>query len=132
MIKVIVVKKIVNCRLVIECINEEGKSKSVIEGKGYYNEINDLKIVYFTNDNNKYKYEYTENKVTIHFNDSCYNFKLNEKGEGQIKNGEFILKLTTFASKIEIDDNCLNVNYILHQGNIKLGDYKTSLFLQAA
>lgn len=120
-------QKIVECKLVIECNNEDGSSQSVIEGKGYYKESDNLKVVYFTNDNNKYKYEYRENTVTIYFNDSCYNFRLNKNSEGEIKNGEFVLKLTTFASKIEINDNCIKVDYTLYQNNIKLGEYKTSL-----
>lgn len=121
-------KKIVECKLVIECNNEDGNSKSVIEGRGYYKETDGMKIIYFNNDSDKYKYEYINDKVVIYFNDSCYNFILNKKGEGEIKNGEFILKLTTLASKIEFNNNCICVDYSLYQNDIKLGEYKTNLF----
>lgn len=121
-------KKIIECKLVIECINEEGNNKSVIEGRGYYKETDGIKVIYFNNDSDKYKYEYANDGVTIYFNDSCYNFILNKKGEGKIKNGEFILKLTTLASKIEFNNNCICVDYSLYQNDIELGKYKTSLF----
>ena len=121
-------RKIVNCKLNIECISEEGKSESNIQGKGYYKQENEEIIVYFTSGNDKYKYEYKNNELIISFNDSSYSFKLNSKSEGEIKNGDFVLKFTTFTSKLEINNNSILVDYKMYQNKMEIGTYKSKLF----
>lgn len=120
--------RLIECKLVIESFIEGKKDSSIIKGKGYIREDDNNKIVYFFNNNDKFKYEYSDNKVVIHFNDSFYEFKLKEKSEGVIKNGDYVLKITTYASKIELNNNMIIVDYELYQNNFKLGEYKTSLF----
>lgn len=120
--------RLIECKLVIESFIEGKKDSSIIKGKGFIKEDDMNKVIYFSNNENKFKYEYNDDNVLIHFNDSYYDFKLKTRGEGVIKNGDYVLKITTYASKIEINNNSIIVNYELYQNNFKLGEYKTSLF----
>lgn len=121
-------KKIVECKLVIDSKTEGAANKVVIEGKGYYKKENEKIIIYFVNEDNKYKYEYELGGLTISFNDSFYNFKLNKKRKGIIKNGDLSLEITTFANKLEINENSIFLDYKLYQNDFEIGEYKTSLF----
>lgn len=119
-------QKIVNCKLVITSkIN--GKSEdTVIEGKGYYKKEKE-QIVYFTSSDIRYKYEINDNKLKIYCNDSWYEFIDNQFSYGEIKNGDYIFKITTFTNKLEINDNYILLNYELSQNKVLIGQYFTEL-----
>ena len=46
----------------------------------------------------------------------------NEKNTGEIKNGDYIFKITTLASKIEVLNNCIILNYSVYQEEL-IGNY---------
>lgn len=118
----ILVKKIINCKLSIDRIVENDKDTFVCEGKGYYRCINDEVVVFFSSGDIKYKYVYKEGYLTVFCNNSKYIFKENEKKFGEIKNGDYIFKITTLASKIEINSNSIILNYSLYQDDL-VGTY---------
>lgn len=120
--------KIVNCKLEIISYIDKMKDTSIIEGKGYYKKDDNKIVVYFSNENSKCKYEYENNVLTIYFNDSKYIFKNKKRSVGQIKNGDYVFEITTFANKLEINNNSILLDYTLFQNNIELGKYITSLF----
>lgn len=124
--KVIVVQKIVNCKLEINRIIDDKEEISVIQGKGYYKDSEGI-VVFFSTDSVNCKYVYVDNSLTILFNDSKYIFKKDEEGIGQIKNGDYILKITTFASKLEVNDSFIVVDYTLYQSNVMIGKYYSKL-----
>jgi len=118
--------KIVDCKLIINRVINEKEEKSVIAGKGYYKENDDEISVFFSSDNAKYKYIYKEDCLVVICNDSKYIFKEGIKEIGEIKNGDYVFKITTLASKIEVSNNLIVLNYSLYQGDI-LGTYYSTL-----
>lgn len=123
---VILVQKVIECELVIVSEINDKKDTSVIRGKGYCRD-EEFFVVYFTSGNGKYKYIVKEDEIEIYYNDSCYKFKNKMFSEGQIKNGDYIFKITTFASKIEIFDNLILIDYELSQNDKLIGKYYTKL-----
>ena len=119
--------KLVNCKLKIKSIIDNKIDVNVIEGKGYCKKDTYL-VVYFTSNDIKYKYEYRDNELKIYCNDSQYCFKKGKNSFGKIKNGDYIFEITTFASKLEVNENCVLLNYELLQNNSLIGKYETSLF----
>jgi hypothetical protein len=119
-------QKIVDCKLVINRVVDKKEETSVVQGKGYYRIENDEKIVFFTSENIKYKYIYSNGILTVLCNDSRYVFKENIKEIGEIKNGDYIFKVTTFASKIEVCDSYIILNYSLYQADL-IGSYTSKL-----
>ncbi len=119
-------QKIVNCKLEINRIIDDKEEISAIEGKGYYKD-NDGIVVFFSNEGVSCKYIYKDNVLTILFNDSKYIFKIDEEGIGEIKNGDYILKITTFASKLEVNSSFIVVDYTLYQSNVIIGKYYSKL-----
>ena len=123
---VIWVQKIIDCELVITSEINNKCETIVISGRGYYKKEKEI-IIYFTSDNIRYKYIVIKDKVEIYCNDSHYNFWVNKEDIGEIKNGDYIFKITTLANKIEITDNFVLINYELKQNNILIGKYLTKL-----
>lgn len=123
---VIWVQKIIDCELVITSEINNKCETIVISGRGYYKKEKEI-IIYFTSDNIRYKYIVIKDKVEIYCNDSHYNFRFNKEDIGEIKNGDYIFKITTLANKIEITDNFVLINYELKQNNILIGKYLTKL-----
>lgn len=119
-------QKIIDCELVITSEINNKCETTVISGRGYYKKENEI-VVYFTSDNIRYKYIVIKDKVEIYCNDSHYNFRLNKEDIGEIKNGDYIFKITTLANKIEITDNSILINYELKQNNVLIGKYLTKL-----
>lgn len=119
-------QKVVDCKLVINRFISEKEETSVIEGKGYYKKDNDEIIVFFSSEDIKYKYILKEGRLTVFCNDSKYIFKENEKGIGEIKNGDYTFKITTFATKIECNDNSIVLEYSLYQQEL-IGTYYSIL-----
>lgn len=113
--------------MVIESNIDGMKETSVIEGKGYYKKENNEIVVYFISDDIKYKYVYENDKLNIYCNDSSYEFKEGKYCEAKIKNGDYVFLITTFATKIEIKDNLIVVNYILSQKDNVFGKYNSQL-----
>jgi len=120
------VQRIIDCELVITSEINNKCETTVISGRGYYKKENET-VVYFTSDNIRYKYIIIKDKVEIYCNDSHYNFTLNNEDIGEIKNGDYIFKITTLTNKIEITDNSILINYELKQNNILIGKYLTKL-----
>ena len=125
--KVVNVKKIVNCKLKIKRVIDKKEETSVIEGKGYYSDKNGEIIVFFSGDGVNYKYIWNKGIVTILCNDSCYKFEVNVKREGIIKSDDYSLEIITLASKIELSNNCIIVNYSLYQQKSLIGHYYSEL-----
>ena len=124
---VIIVQKIVECNLIVNS-EIDGKHDSVtINGKGYYKNDNKEIIIYFSSNENKYKYLYKDNKLYVFSNDSCYEFSEKNYSFGEIKNGDFSLKITTFASKIEIYSDSIVLDYTLSQQDTIIGKYNSIL-----
>ena len=119
-------QKIVNCKLEISGIIDGNEEVSVVEGKGYYKDSDGI-VVFFSNENISCKYMYEDDVLTILFNDSKYIFKNGEQRIGQIKNGDYILKITTFASKLEVNNSFIVVDYTLYQSNVMIGKYFSKL-----
>lgn len=122
----IFVQKIVNCELSIKRIIDNKEEKSIIKGKGYYKKDEEI-IVFFSSEDIKYKYVYNNGTLEVFCNDSKYVFKENVKSFGEIKNGDYIFKITTLASKIEMLDNCIILDYSLYQQNSLIGTYYSKL-----
>lgn len=118
--------KIVNCKLIINRFIGEKEETSIIEGKGYYKKEDEEVVIFFSSDEIKYKYVYEKGKLTVFCNDSKYIFKENEKSIGEIKNGDYIFKITTFAEKIECSENSIILNYSLYQHDL-IGTYYSVL-----
>ena len=117
---------IVNCKLNIKRVVGGKQEISVIEGKGYYKkEYNEI-VVFFSSEDIKYKYVYSNKCLTIWCNDSKYVFRENIKEGGELKNGDYIFRITTLASRIEIFDNCIVLDYSLYQDDL-IGNYYTEL-----
>ena len=119
--------RVINCELIINRVIDRKEENSVIKGKGYYKKEDNQIVVFFLSDEIKYKYIYSEGDLTILCNDSKYKFRENVKEEGQIKNGDYIFKITTLASKIEVNANYIIVNYSLFQNNNLIGTYNSKL-----
>ena len=119
-------QKIVECKLVINRFISDKEETSTIEGKGYYRKDEDEIIVFFSSEETKYKYIYKEGNLTIFCNDSKYTFRENENGIGEIKNGDYVFKITTFAEKIEFNENKIVLNYSLYQQDL-IGTYYSVL-----
>ena len=123
---VILVQKIINCELSIKRIINDKEELSIIKGKGYYKNASDELIVFFSSEDIKYKYIYKNNILTVLCNDSKYVFKEGTKEYGQIKNGDYIFKITTLASKIEINNQYIILDYSLYQNDL-IGTYYSKL-----
>lgn len=119
-------QRVVNCKLVINRFISEKEEISVIEGKGYYKKDDNEVVVFFSSEDVKYKYMYKDGVLNVFCNDSKYTFKENEKGIGEIKNGDFIFKITTFSTKIELTDNSIVLDYSLYQEDL-IGNYYSVL-----
>ena len=124
---VILVQKLVKCNLVVNSEINDEKEMVIVEGNGYYKEEDNCFVIYFTDNESKYKYLYKDNKLHVYCNNSYYIFEENKQGIGEIKNGNFSLKITTFASKIQMSDNLIVLDYTLSQENIILGTYNSVL-----
>ena len=120
-------QKIVNCELSIKRIISEKEESSTIKGKGYYKDDNNEIVVFFSSDDVKYKYVYSNEMLEVFCNDSKYVFKENIKDFGEIKNGDYVFKITTLASKIEVLNNCINLDYSLYQQDMLIGTYYSEL-----
>ena len=120
-------QKIVNCELSIKRIISEKEESSTIKGKGYYKDDNNEIVVFFSSDDVKYKYVYSNEMLEVFCNDSKYVFKENIKDVGEIKNGDYVFKITTLASKIEISNNCIVLDYSLYQQDMLIGTYYSEL-----
>ena len=126
---VIIVQEIVMCKLVIDSEINGKSDTTVVEGKGYHKIEGNEKTVYFTSDNVKYKYVYNDDELIVNCDDSQYVFKLNDEGVGKIKNGDYVFRITTFATRIEVSSRYIILEYNLsQQGNI-IGRYKSKLSL---
>lgn len=123
----IFVQEIVMCKLVIDSYINNKNENVVIEGKGYYKNEKGVISIYFTSEENKYKYFYENDILSISCNDSIYNFKLNREELGKIKNGDYVFEITTFATRIEVGDKFIIVEYNLSQNNTLIGTYKSKL-----
>ena len=120
-------QKLVNCRLVISS-NINGKSDcTVIEGKGYYKVCEEEISVYFTSGEDKYIYVYIDNLLSVFCNESVYVFELNKENIGEIKSDNYTFAITTFATKIEVKDNLIVLNYKLIQNGSLIGTYDSDL-----
>ena len=119
-------QRVVNCKLVINRFISEKEETSVIEAKGYYKKDDNEVVVFFSSEDVKYKYMYKDGVLNVFCNDSKYTFKENEKGIGEIKNGDFIFKITTFSTKIELTDNSIVLDYSLYQEDL-IGNYYSVL-----
>ncbi len=124
---VILVQRKVDCVLEINSEIDGVIQKEEIIGNGYYKSNDEEIVVYFTNSDNRFKYVYSQGVMKVFFNDSCYNFKDKHFMEGEIKNGDYVFKITTFALNIELNDNFILLDYTLSQNNITIGNYKTKL-----
>ena len=82
--------------------------------------------MFFSSEETKYKYIYKEGNLTIFCNDSKYTFRENENGIGEIKNGDYVFKITTFTEKIEFNENKIVLNYSLYQQDL-IGTYYSVL-----
>ncbi len=120
-------QKIVNCELSIKRVIGDKDETSVIKGKGYFKEDNGETVVFFSNEEAKYKYVYNNGLLEVFCNDSKYTFKENVKDFGEIKSGEYIFKITTLASKIEVMNNCIVLDYSLYQQDMLIGTYYSRL-----
>lgn len=120
-------QEIVECELIVNS-NISGQSDNVvIDGKGYYKEEDDLITVYFSNGKDKYKYVYDGDILIVSCGDSCYRFKNNRNESGEIKNGDYIFKITTYTTKLEIKNRVIVLDYTLSQNNQIIGFYKSKL-----
>lgn len=120
-------QQIVECKLVvISNINNQNESV-LVEGKGYYKEENGEVVVYFSSGDVKYKYVYNGDSLIVSCGDSSYTFRENKSGEGIIKNGDYIFKITTYATKIEVNNRVIVLEYNLSQNNQIIGRYKSTL-----
>lgn len=120
-------QEIVECELSIDSVINNQSENVVIKGKGYYREDNGSVTVYFSSDDIKYKYVYNGQLLIINCNDSCYRFVLNKEDVGEIKNGDYVFKITTYATKIELNKRLFVVEYNLSQDNTIIGVYKSRL-----
>jgi hypothetical protein len=66
---------------------------------------------------------YNTEELIVMCDESKYVFSLNKDNKGIIKSGNYEIEITTFASKIEVLDTAINLNYELKQGTIVLGEY---------
>lgn len=124
---VILMQKLVECKLVISSEINGNKDCNIFVGKGYYKKEDNRISVYFSNNDMKYKYVYSNDCLIISCNDSEYEFKVNEYRLGKIKNGDYIFGITTFATRIDVNDSCICLDYILSQQGSKIGNYSTEL-----
>ena len=92
-----------------------------------YKNDNDEIVVYFASEDAKYKYVYKGNNLQVFCNDSCYTFIKNNEGKGAIKNGDYVFEITTFATKIEVYNNLIVLEYNLSQQGTLIGKYVTEL-----
>lgn len=124
---VILVQEIVECKLVVNSDINGRNEQVIVNGKGYYKKDNEAVTIYFTNEDVKYKYVYDNDVLVVTCNDSCYKFKLNKEERGEIKNGDYVFRITTFATKIEVYNRLIVLEYNLSQNNIVIGKYKSEL-----
>lgn len=120
-------QRVVNCKLVVNSEINGQKDCVIINGKGYYRNDDEGIVVYFSSDNIKYKYIYVNDLLTVFCNDSEYVFKVNVKEKGKIKNGEYVFEIATFATRIEIRDNLIILDYNLTQQGSIIGKYNSQL-----
>jgi hypothetical protein len=113
--------------LIINRFIDGKEENSEIFGKGYYKNDTSSIVVFFTSDEIKYKYEYDGNELIVLCNDSKYVFKDNENGEGKIKNGDYVFKITTYCTKLIVEENCIYLDYSLYQGTTLIGNYSSIL-----
>ena len=123
---VIRVQKVVNCVLSINRNINNNEENSIIRGKGYYKNNDGEITIFFSSENIKYKYVYNKDCLVVYCNDSKYSFKENRKDIGEIKNGDYIFKVTTVAKKIEVREDCIILNYSLYQDDL-IGNYQSVL-----
>lgn len=120
-------QRLVECNL---CVNSEINGNfdcTIIKGKGYYRENNNEIIIYFVSEDVKYKYVYSNECLIVYCNDSYYKFILNKESMGEIKNGDYVFKITTFATKIDVCNNLIVLEYNLGQQGTIIGKYKSKL-----
>lgn len=119
-------QRVVNCVLNINRNINDNKETSIIRGKGYYKNDNGEVTVFFNSEDVKYKYVYNKDCLIVYCNDSRYSFRENRKDIGEIKNGDYVFKVTTLATKIEIKNDCIILDYSLYQDNL-IGNYQSIL-----
>lgn len=119
-------QEIITCELIVDSqINGQNESVA-INGKGYYKK-DDVITVYFSSGNVKYKFVYDGEVLTVVCNDSVYKYRFNKEEKGEIKNGDYLFVITTFATKIEVLDRTIVLEYNLSQDGQIIGKYKSKL-----
>ena len=119
-------QRVVNCKLSIKSIINDKEDIFVCEGKGYYKNDTLEITVYFASNDSKYKYVYCEESLTVFCNNSKYTFKKDIESIGEIKSDEYTFIFTTLAKKIEINNNCIVLDYELYQDGL-IGTYYSVL-----
>lgn len=124
---VIWVQEVIECELIVNSSINGQNENVIIEGKGYYKEDGINIVVYFASGDVKYKYVFEGDILMVSCNDSVYRFKENSYEIGKIKNGDYVFEITTFASKIEINNRVIVLEYNLSQNGQIIGFYKSKL-----
>ena len=124
---VIFMQKLVECRLIVNSEINGIVDNIVVSGKGYCKMEDKGTVVYFMDNDMKYKYVYNGNELCVYCNASFYKFIVNKNSVGKIKNGDYIFEVTTFATKIEINNNLIILEYNLSQDGSIIGKYKSQL-----
>lgn len=120
-------RSIINCELKIKSEINGNSDFFEVKGKGYYNDLDNEKVIYFSDQTNKYKFIYKGDRVVVYFNDSIYFFKEGIEDKGILKNGDYTFKITTLTSKIAFNNSNLEINYNLSQDNNIIGKYYLNL-----
>ena len=120
-------QRLVECNLSVNSEINGNFDCTIVKGKGYYRNDNDEIIIYFVSEDVKYKYVYSKECLSVYCNDSCYKFILNKESLGEIKNGDYVFKITTYATKIDVYNNLIVLEYNLSQQGTVIGRYKSEL-----
>lgn len=119
-------RNIVECKLIINRSIDGKKEDSIVKGKGYYKDEDGEITIFFSSNGVKYKYVYTNNCLVVFCNDSIYRFKVGEKETGIIKSDGYEFSVITLASKIEMSNSSIILEYDLYQSSL-IGTYKCFL-----
>ena len=120
--------KLVNFIFNSKSIIDDEYDSITFNAKGY--EINDrVRTLYFSYDNVKYKYIIDENNnISVYVNESVYCFNSNKKTEAIINSGGYSIKVSVITNKINIDNDYIEIDYILDFETFK-GKYNITLKL---
>ena len=124
---VILVQNIVECKLEICSEINGNRDCTTINGRGYCKIENNTVVVYFSSGDFKYKYTYVNDCLIVNCNDSEYIFEVGKNNVGKIKNGEYTFEITTFATKIKVNNSSIILDYKLSQQGTLIGNYTTEL-----